>query len=360
MKEKLRALGRRWPWFGRVLDVQDRVGEINGGFAASAITVSVFIAIFPLLLVAIAVIGFLASGDDDLPTRVIDNLGLTGTAAETVEGAIETASDSRRVASVFGLLGLAWSGSAVAVALQQGVRAPWQERSEGIRDRLLGLAWLAVAGIGFAAAIALGGVLNFLPDEVPRGLITLAAVLVGLAAEIGLFWWMFWGLGTRRVPAKALLPGAILAGVGFEALKLVGTLYVPRLVANSSSLYGPLGVVFAILAWLAIFARLIIYASTLNAVRYEAHEGTIAVPVRVPRTPGRHPVATTRGGTMLDEDGPDPAVPTPAPGSHADDLAHGIDPGAVDGKVGEPDDRDSDDRDSDDPVPDAEQPATGR
>ena len=78
MNDKLRALGRRWPWFGRALDVQDRVGEINGGFAASAITISVFVAIFPLLLVAIAIIGFLASGDDQLPARIIDNLGLTG------------------------------------------------------------------------------------------------------------------------------------------------------------------------------------------------------------------------------------------------------------------------------------------
>lgn len=323
MKQKLRALGRRWHWLGRALDVQDRVGEINGGFAASAITVSVFIALFPLLLVAIAVVGFWASGDDDLPGRVIDNLGLTGAGADTVESAIATASDSRRAASVVGLLGLAWSASGVAVALQQGVRAPWQERTEGIRDRLLGLAWLAAAGVGFAAAIALGGLLNFVPDEVPTVVVALAAIAVGLAAEIGLFWWMFWGLGTRQVPARDLLPGAIAAGIGFEVLKLVGTVYVPRLVANSSALYGQLGVVFAILAWLAVFARLIVYASAFNAVRFEAYEGTAEVPVRVPRMPGRDPVAATRAGVMLDAGDDGPAVPAPEPGSHAEHLAAG-------------------------------------
>ena len=40
--------------------------------------------------------------------------------------------------------------------------------------------------------------------------------------------------------------------IGLEVLKLVGTVYVPRAVASSSALYGSLGVVFAILAWLAI------------------------------------------------------------------------------------------------------------
>lgn len=310
MKEKLRRLGDRWPWFGRALDVQDRVGEINGGFVASGINVSIFVALFPLLLVAIAVVGFLASGDDDFTARIIENLGLTGAAADTVTKAISTASDSKQAASIVGLVGLAWAGSGVAVALQQGVRAPWQERPEGIRDRLLGLAWLVAAALGFALALALSSVLNFLPDEVPAPLVAGPAVLLGVATEIGLFWWMFWGLGTRRVPARDLLPGAVIAGLGFEVLKLVGTVYVPQLVARSSALYGPIGIVFATLAWLAFFARLIVYSSTFNAVRFEAREGTLEVPLRVPNLPGHHPVAATRGGIMLEATDDPPSVPT--------------------------------------------------
>jgi uncharacterized BrkB/YihY/UPF0761 family membrane protein len=197
------------------------------------------------------------------------------------------------------------------VALQRGVRAPWQERPEGIRDRLVGIAWLVAAAVGFSLALALSSVLNFLPDEIPTPLVAVPAVLLGVATEIGLFWWMFWGLGTRRVPARDLLPGAIVAGLGFEVLKLVGTVYVPQLVARSSSLYGPIGIVFALLAWLAFFARLIVYSSTINAVRFEAREGTTSVPLHVPRLPGHHPVAATRGGVMLDAADDPPAVPAP-------------------------------------------------
>ena len=311
MKQRLRKLGRRWPWFDRALDMQDRFGEINGSFIASGITVSIFIAIFPLLLVVIAIVGFVASGDDQFAARIIDQLGLSGTAAQTMTDALERASESRQAASVVGLLGLLWTGSGVAVALQQGIRAPWQERSVGIRDRFRGLAWLATAGIGFAASIALGGLLNVLPDGVPVVLITAVAVILGVAFEIGLFWWMFKGLGTGRVPNRSLLPGAIMAGVGFEVLKLVGTVYVPRLVAKSSGLYGSLGIVFAVLAWLALFARLIVYASTLNAVLYEAEKGTVQVPVHVPDLPGQTPVAATRGGIAVDTDDDPPAVPSP-------------------------------------------------
>lgn len=309
MKDKLRALRQRWAWFDRAMDVQERVGEINGSFVAAGVTITMFLSLFPLLLVAIAVVGFVAAGDDTVAPRLIEELGLTGAAADALTSTLERAADTRRAASVIGLLGLAWSGSGVAAALMQAVRAPWQERIEGVRDRVVGILWLIAAGIGFAACIALGGVLNVLPEWAPGPLVSLLAILLGLVLECGLFVWMFWGLGSRRVGLRPLLPGALVAAVGFEVLKLLGTVVVPRLVASSSALYGSLGIVFAVLAWLALFARLVVYASTFNAVRWEVDQGTVEVPIVVPKLPGRAPVAATRGGVMVDADDPEPAVP---------------------------------------------------
>ncbi|MBX3313850.1 MAG: YihY/virulence factor BrkB family protein [Actinobacteria bacterium] len=309
VKERLRAYGDQHPTVGQALDIQERFGEVNGSFVSSGIAISVFIAVFPLLLVAIAVVGFVASGDENLGAKVVDNLGLTGSAADLVTNAIAKAEDSKRAASIVGLLGLAWSGSGVGVALQRGVRTPWQEQANGVGERLAATAWLVVAGLGFALAIAMSSALNWLPDWLPGAVVVPITVLVGVVVEVALFWWMFWGLGTRRVPARDLLPGAIVAGIGFEILKLAGTLFVPRLVANSSALYGPIGVVFAIIAWLTLFARLIVYSSVVNAVRYERREGTVVVPVHVPKLPGDEAEAATRSGLILVADDPRPAVP---------------------------------------------------
>lgn len=310
MMEKLRRLGERWPWFGRLLDVHERVGEINGGFAASAITVTIFLSIFPLLLVAISVIGFLNAGNEDLAPDLIEKLGLTGQGAQTMTDALQKASDSRQAASIIGLLGLTWAGSAVAVALQAGVRLPWQERSNGIKDRLLGMAWLVALAVGFGLLVFLSGVLRYLPDWAPAIVATVLSVLFSVAIASAVFIWMFWGLGTRRVRWRDLLPGAVVAAVGFEVLALVGTVYVPQLVSRSSALYGSIGIVFAILAWLALFARLLVYSSTLNAVLYEAREGTVQVPVHVPNLPGLSPVGATRGGIIILPEDPAAAVPT--------------------------------------------------
>jgi membrane protein len=69
-------------------------------------------------------------------------------------------------------------------------------------------------------------------------------------------------------------------------------------VASSSALYGSLGVVFAILAWLALTARLVVYAAAFNVVRYEQKHGTVTVDIQVPHISGQVPLEATRGGAV--------------------------------------------------------------
>lgn len=251
------------------------------------------------MLVAAAVVGFLAAGDPEVPDRIIDALSLEGDAAQTIRTAVETAQNSRQAASVLGVAGLFWSGLGVTNALALAVRTPWQFKAAGLKTRLDGVIWLVGGIVLFGGAIALGSTLNFLPDAVPKPLVSIGVIGAGLAVELAFFLWTFWILGDRRLPWRALLPGAVLGAIGFEILKLIGTVYVPNLVAKSSSLYGPLGVVFAILAWLAIFARLIVYASTLNVVAHEASTGTLTVEVQVPKVEADVPVEANRGGTVV-------------------------------------------------------------
>ena len=58
MGRLVRLSPRRWRPTRLVLDVQDRYSELHGGELASAITLSAFLSILPLLLVGIAVFGF--------------------------------------------------------------------------------------------------------------------------------------------------------------------------------------------------------------------------------------------------------------------------------------------------------------
>ncbi|MGH9226089.1 MAG: YihY/virulence factor BrkB family protein [Acidimicrobiales bacterium] len=294
MKAKLDGLCRRWPWFGWVMRVHNRYDELNGNYLAAAVTLAGFLSLFPLLLVAFAVLGFFAVGRVDLAGDIIGRLGLTGEAATFVTDLIQQTERSRQVASVLGLVGLLWSGLGLVAAVQYGLNSAWQVKGNGWKDKLTGLAWLAGAGLLFAASFGATAAAGLLPAFLaPVGL------LVGLAIDIALWLWTFKILTNRKLGWKPFLPGAIAGAVGLGVLKALGGIYVPRLVTSASALYGSFAVIFAMLAWLLLFGRLVIYAAVSNVVVWEAKHGTVTVDLPVPKVPGDVPVEATRAGDAI-------------------------------------------------------------
>jgi membrane protein len=272
------AQRHRWRWLGRSLQVQQRFAELRGGDLASSVTTQSFLAIFPLALVAIAVLGYLNANSADFASHVVDNLGLHGEAARTVTQALDTASHSRRASTVIGLVGLAWSGLGVASALRSAYDRAWQVEPRGVRDRAISVLWLGGAALIFAISIGATALVQFLP-----AILAPVGFLLAIAMSFGLFLWTARVLADVGIPLRALVPGALVGAIGFEVLKALGAYVVPRLVASSSTLYGTLGIVFALLAWLLFFGRLVVYTAVIDVVLYEARHGTIASTVQLPR-----------------------------------------------------------------------------
>jgi membrane protein len=181
----------------------------------------------------------------------------------------------------------------VVGSLQAALNAAWQAQGRGLVDRLYAIRWLLGAGALFLVTAGLGPMLRWAPGPVKP-----LTILAGLAVTTVLFLWTYTSLGHSHVGWRAHLPGALLVAVGFEILKVVGSVFVPRAVASSSALYGSLGVVFAVLAWLLLYGRLVVYGATLNVVRYERAAGTVTVEIEVPRIEGEVPLTTTRGGAV--------------------------------------------------------------
>jgi membrane protein len=285
---------RRWRPTRLALEIQDRYSELHGGELASAITLSAFLSILPLLLVGIAVFGFFsAASSKDLAVEAVKRLGLDASSdtAGLISEAIHTAESSRKTASVLGLAGLLWTGLGLVNALQYAWNSAWQVPGRGLRDKAVGLAWLAGAATLFAASFVLSAGSQLLPWYLaPLG------IVAGLATGVGLWLWTAHTLPNRRVGWRALLPGAVLGAVGFEILKVVASFVVPRVVARSSDLYGPVGVVFALLGWLLLFGRLVVYAAVVEVVSWERRHGTVELTIEAPARPGIEPVSATRAG----------------------------------------------------------------
>jgi membrane protein len=300
----LDRLRERFPWLATPLAVHQRVSDVGGGPLSSSIALAGFLSLFPLLLLSIAVLGFVSAGDTDFAADVVDQLGLSGRSASQVLDVLNNAEDSRRAASVVGLAGLLWAGLGVVGTLEQALDATWQVTGRpGWKAKLIDLAWLAGAGLLFLSSMALAPAAAWLP-----GPAVVPTVVLGLALDTVLFLWMFRALTAVAVPWSDHLPGAIAGAVGLEVLKLLGGVYVPRAVSSSSALYGSLGVVFAILAWLALSARLVVYASAFNVVRHEQRHGTVTVEIKVPNIEGEVPLHANRGGAVAEVEPAEPGA----------------------------------------------------
>lgn len=292
-KRVLEPLARRWPWFAMVLRIQERFTEVHGGYLAAAVTLAAFTSLFPLLLVTVGVVGFL-SLNTDVPSQVIGRLGLTGDAADVVLKAVSTAKRSRKGATIFGVLGLVWSGLGLVSAIQYAFDNVWQVTGRGLKDKLGGLIWLAGSIVILVVSFGLTAVLNVFPWLAPL------SIALGIAVNLALWLWTLKALLNVDVPWRALVAGALVGAVGLEILKLLGSIYVPRAVSASSALYGSVGVVFAILAWLFFFGRLAVYVAVVGVVRWESDHGTVTAEIELPNHPDLVVVEATRSGEAKD------------------------------------------------------------
>jgi membrane protein len=287
----LDKIAAKLPFLKPVAAVQRRYGDVGGNQLAAAFTLQAFLSLFPLVLVAIAVLGFVAAGSDtDVGGRLVDQLGLQGESAKMMTDAVGSAESSRKSASIVGFLGLLWSGLGLVGALQYAYNSVWQVNDRGMKDKLFGLSWLAGAAVLFVGGAAATTALRWLP-----GFLAPLGILITFAVSLALWLWTSRVLPNTKLPWRRLLPGALLGAIGLEVLKFAGAYYVPKAVASSSQLYGSLGIVFAVLAWMLLFGRLVVYSAVLNVVRYEEHEGTIRAIVEAPPLPDVRPVANRSG-----------------------------------------------------------------
>jgi membrane protein len=257
-------------WLDTAARVQARITVDSSRYLANAISLAAFLALFPLLLLALSVAGFISHGHTDVAGTIIRHLGLTGEAATEITKALNTAEQSRRATGLIGIVGLIWAGLGLIGALQFAYNQIWHVHSRGLKDRAVGIGWI----IGATALFVASSLVTALVAVLPKWLSPLA-LLVATATNILLFWWTARVLPNRDVGWWPLLPGAILGGIGLEVLKFVGGYYVPALVKHSSQLYGSIGVVFALLAWLVLLGRLVVYSSTLNVVLWERDHGPV-------------------------------------------------------------------------------------
>jgi hypothetical protein len=69
-----------------------------------------------------------------------------------------------------------------------------------------------------------------------------------------------------EIPTAQLRIGALAAGVGWEAVQLLGTYFVAHTLKGAPEAYGVFGLVLGLIAWIYLLALVIVLAVEINVV----------------------------------------------------------------------------------------------
>ncbi len=273
------------------------MGEIRGGQLVDSLVLKLFLSLFPLLIFAVAVLGFVASrragGSAALTDELVANLKLKGEMAGLLKDLVSTAEAKRGTASVVGLIGVTFSGLAVVGAIAAMCNAAWQVSSRGFLDRIVGFGWLLGAIVLVAAVATATSLVSLI--QIPF-VNTLAGFGAGVVSVGALFWWTNLCLTNIRIPPRAYLPGAFVGAVGVSLFQVFGAVLMQRILRSASAGAGSIAAVVAFLTFFSVIGRLFLLSVLVNVVAWERIHGTVQLVINAPAIPAGAWVQTQRGG----------------------------------------------------------------
>lgn len=273
--------------FIRALDrFNDRLGSQFG----AAITYFSFLSLIPILMVSFAAVGFVLASNPDLLTDIINKIVSSisdPTLATTLKNTVNTAIQQRATVGITGLLlalysGLNWMGN-LREAIRAQSRDVWERKPDDkekiwkryIRD-LLSLAGLMLAlvitlsltSVAGSAQASIVSALGLDGIDWLRPALTIIATSISVMANYLLFLWIFWILPRHKPRKKALFRGTLLAAIGFEVIKFVMTLTLPKMATSPSG--AAFGSVLGLMAFFYFFARLTLFcAAWIATAKYK-------------------------------------------------------------------------------------------
>jgi membrane protein len=225
------------------------------------------LSLFQLLILGI-VVGSFVLGEGQARDFVIQQVQAgTPIDAETVEGVIDSAIESRGAMTVIGFGFLLWSSLGIFSAMSSGISRAFENAPPRpfLKDKLVGLLLMGLTGLLAVGSLVIGLVTGALQAaasdlvaDLPGG--GTAVWLIGLLAPLILIFLAFWIIyrvvPNRPVTWGEVLPGAVVAALLWTVLRFGFTWYATS-VANYESAFGPLATGITLLVFL-YFASVIV------------------------------------------------------------------------------------------------------
>ncbi len=261
------AAQRRFTPTAFIFGVVKKYGDDNGGVLVANLAFSAFISLFPLLLVLVTILGLVAAVNPAIRHDVLNAVaGQFPALGQQLTGDVHQLQRSSVVGLIVGLAGVAWGTTGLAQAglftMEQVWNLPGPARPGYVQRLGRAAEFIGLLGVGVVVTTLLAG-LNAYGSNA-----TIFVVLTEVAAalvNVGMYVAAFRVLTPKGVPTRRLLPGAVVGGIGWTVLQVLGTYLVQHFV-HSGSAYTIFATVLALVAWINLAIQVTVYAAEVNVV----------------------------------------------------------------------------------------------
>ncbi|RBY91885.1 YihY/virulence factor BrkB family protein [Blastococcus sp. TBT05-19] len=283
VESRIDAGRARFGWLDHLARAGGRYQRTQGDLMAAGVTYFAFLGLFPVLLLVASVIGLVLAGDELLQRELYAAIreAFPGSTGRQIVRDLRGAVSSAEVVGVIGVVGFLYAGLRAMDKLRVGMERIWKghaDEPEFLRDNvqdvlalvLLGAVGLLSLGLTGIATRATSWALDGLGLADVAGLSVLTTV-VGLAlAFLGdtvVFLWLLKVVPATPHPLRRLLPGALFGAVGFEGMKLLGSLYLSLI--SGSVTASTFGGAVGILVWINVVFRFAFFTAAWTVTGLE-------------------------------------------------------------------------------------------
>jgi YihY family inner membrane protein len=263
---RLDRLQRRHPQLALPVAVYRKYSDDQAGNLANLMAYWAFFSLFPLLLVAITIMGFVGVGQGTF-RAVLKSFPLVGPSVSSQKGLT-----GNPWALTLGIVVAVWTGLAVFKATQTAFDTVWEiplHQRPGFADRMIrSVKALVVLGIGFIVTLGLSGIATGgkgIAVSLPLGIRLLIGALA-VVLDIAGFCLAYVFLTQRPLTLRQVFPGAIFAGVLFFFLQLAGTALVSHGAKGHTGATGAIALVLGMLWWFSLQAQVALWGAEINVV----------------------------------------------------------------------------------------------
>jgi len=260
---------KKYPAAAFILRVAEGLGRDNAGDMSASIAYYSFLALFPLLLGVIAVLGlFLPS--ETVQTYIFDfSEHYLPSSIQLIQDNVNLVIQMRGPLGIISILGLFWTGSAIFEAIGRVINTAWdihKPRPFFIRKIRVGLMSFST-GILFLlsmAANALSSFINQFSLLVANSLASAAVRILALILLFLVFVMLFKFMPNTKTSWRYLWPGAVFTTLLFEAARTTFIYYLANF-SGYDKVYGSLTALVILLVWIYISAFIMIIGTEFTS-----------------------------------------------------------------------------------------------